>query len=172
MEIQVGELRDLMHMISDEISETINNYKGFSKRSTQEHEMECERNWEEGYDKGFQDGKNEIKDEAKKKAISNQKPLEEDLSPAITIDSITELRLNENFKVPSRCFGHHGLLYKLSEEEWKKACKFVDNQYAKYPLDKISTFSYITHSDGIGVAVTIKNDVRGDELDITDYSRW
>ena len=69
MQIQVEEVKDLMHMISSEIRSEVKKFK--EEHSTgmtnQEHTMECERNWEEGYDKGYQDAKNEFRDEFKDK---------------------------------------------------------------------------------------------------------
>lgn len=173
MKIEVGELRDLMHMITGEIKKFKDVHTG--EITFQEHTMECERSWEEGYDKGYQDAKNELKDEAEKKAISAQKS-SEDLTSAIPIDLATETHLNRHFTIPPRNFGHDGLMYKLSNEEDRKACEFVYRLYEKYEeYNRKSelTFSYKTFSSGIGIRISIVCDQYPEEWeDITDYSRW
>lgn len=74
MQIQVEEIKDLMHLISSEIKSEVKWLKDehTAEMTFQEHTMGCERSWEEGYDKGFQDAKNELKDEAEKNCKVNE----------------------------------------------------------------------------------------------------
>ena len=125
----------------------------------------------EGYDKGYQDAKNELKDLTEKNAISTQMPLE-DLTPAFPIDVITQNQINSHFTMIPHYFGHHCLMYKLSEKEYCKAIGFMNKTYYNYKEEDL-TYSFETVSDGIGIAITIICDQYPKEReDITDYSRW